>query len=100
MFWPSWKQDDMTTSAEIKNDRSSVFIQSAIGIVVAMWPHEPSAQTPATAYTMAFMVRSPYNSLRWLGFLFSRTGTRPVAQNVGDVAIAASALLRSTAAGR
>jgi hypothetical protein len=89
----------MTIVAEIKSDRISFFIQSAIGIVVALWPHVPSAQTSATAYAMAFMVplALQFAALAW--FLFSRSGT-PVAQNVGDVAVAASALLRSTAAGR
>src|SRR5262249_11544390 len=76
---------------------AAFFVQWAIGFVVAIWPHGPSGQTTATAFKMAFMVPVALQLAALAWFLFPRSDTRHVAQNVGEGAVAAFALLRSTA---
>ena len=75
---------------------ATLFIQWAIGIVVAIWPHEVSGQTSATAYAMAFMVPIALQLAALAWFLFPRSETRDGAQNVGEIAVA-FASLRSAA---
>jgi type III secretion protein Q len=67
---------------------ATLFIQSAIGIVVAIWPHEASGQTSATAYAMAFMVPIALQLAALAWFLFPRSETRDGAQSVGEIAVA------------
>jgi type III secretion system YscQ/HrcQ family protein len=55
---------------------ATLFIQSAIDIVVAIWPHEASGQTSATAYAMAFMVPIALQLAALAWFLFPRSETR------------------------
>ena len=78
---------------------AAFFIQSAIGIVVATWPHEASGQTSATAYAMAFMVPIALQLAALAWFLFPRSDTRHVAQNVGEVAVADTAVEPADTAG-
>ena len=76
---------------------ATLFIQSAVGSVVAIWPHEASGQTSATAYAMAFMVPIALQLAALAWFLFPRSETRDGAQSVGEIAVAFE-LLRSAAA--
>ena len=55
---------------------ATLFIQSAMAIVVAIWPHEASGQTSATAYAMAFMVPIALQLAALAWFLFPRSETR------------------------
>jgi len=71
---------------------ATLFIQSAIGIVVAWWPHEASGQTSATAYAMAFMVPIALQLAALAWFLFPRSETRDGAQSVGEIAVAFASL--------
>jgi type III secretion system YscQ/HrcQ family protein len=61
---------------------AAFFIQSAVGSVVAIWPHEASGQTSATAYAMAFMVPIALQLAALAWFLFPRSETRDGAQSV------------------
>jgi type III secretion protein Q len=54
---------------------ATLFIQSAVGSVVAIWPHEASGQTSATAYAMAFMVPIALQLAALAWFLFPRSET-------------------------
>ena len=65
---------------------ATLFIQSAVGGVVAIWPHEASGQTSATAYAMAFMVPIALQLAALAWFLFPRSETRDGAQSVGEIA--------------
>ncbi|WKA30053.1 MFS transporter [Bradyrhizobium roseum] len=67
---------------------ATLFIQSAVGGVVAIWPHAASGQTSATAYAMAFMVPIALQlaALAWI--LFPRSETRDGAQSVEEIAVA------------
>ena len=76
---------------------ATLFIQSAVGSVVAIWPHEASGQTSATAYAMAFMVPIALQLAALAWFLFPRSETRDGAQSVGEIAVAFESL-RSAAA--
>jgi type III secretion system YscQ/HrcQ family protein len=67
---------------------ATLFIQSAVGSVVAIWPHEASGQTSATAYAMAFMVPIALQLAALAWFLFPRPETRDGAQSVGEFAVA------------
>jgi type III secretion system YscQ/HrcQ family protein len=70
---------------------ASLFIQSAIGFVVAIWPHE-AGQTSATAYAMAFRVPIALQLAALAWFLFPRSKTRDYAQSVGEIAVAFASL--------
>jgi MFS family permease/flagellar motor switch/type III secretory pathway protein FliN len=72
---------------------ASLFIQSAIGFVVAIWPHE-AGQTSATAYAMAFRVPVALQLAALAWFLFPRSETGEGAQSAGKIA-AALASIRS-----
>lgn len=65
---------------------ATLLIQSAVGGVVAIWPHAASGQTSATAYATAFMVPIALQlaALAWL--LFPRSEARDGAQSTGEVA--------------
>jgi flagellar motor switch/type III secretory pathway protein FliN/sugar phosphate permease len=76
---------------------ATLFIRSAVGGVVAIWPHEASGQTSATAYAMAFMVPIALQLAALAWFLFPRSETRDGAQSVGEIAVAFESL-RSAAA--
>ena len=65
---------------------ATLFIQSAVGGVVAIWPHGASGQTSATAYAMAFMVPIALQLAALAWFLFPRSETREGAQSVEEVA--------------
>src|SRR5450631_1272150 len=67
---------------------ATLFIQSAVDSVVAIWPHEASGQTSATAYAMAFMVPIALQLAALAWFLFPRSETRDGAQSVGEIAVA------------
>ena len=71
---------------------ATLFIQSAVGSVVAIWPHEASGQTSATAYAMAFMVPIALQLAALAWFLFPRSETRDGAQSVGEIAVAFESL--------
>jgi len=71
---------------------ASLFIQSAVGFVVAIWPHE-AGQVSATAYVMAFRVPVALQLAALAWFLFPRSETREAetqerAQSVGKIAAA------------
>jgi type III secretion system YscQ/HrcQ family protein len=70
---------------------ATLFIQSAIGTVVAIWPHE-AGQTSATAYAMAFRVPVALQLAALAWFLFPRSETRDGAQGVGNIAVAFASL--------
>jgi MFS family permease len=55
---------------------ATLFIQSAVDSVVAIWPHGASGQTSATAYAMAFMVPIALQLAALAWFLFPRSETR------------------------
>jgi type III secretion system YscQ/HrcQ family protein len=65
---------------------ATLFIQSAVGGVVAIWPHDASGQTSATAYAMAFMVPIALQLAALAWFLFPRSETRYGAQSLDEVA--------------
>jgi type III secretion system YscQ/HrcQ family protein len=65
---------------------ATLFIQSAIGGVVAIWPQAASGQTSATAYAIAFMVPIGLQLAALVWFLLPRAETRDGAQSVGEVA--------------
>ncbi len=67
---------------------ATLFIQSVLGSVVAIWPHQASGQTSATAYAMAFMVPIALQLAALAWFLFPRSETRDSAQSVGEIAVA------------
>src|SRR3954453_17431090 len=67
---------------------ATLFIQSALGSAVAIWPHAASGQTSATAYAMAFMVPIALQLAALAWFLFPRSETREGAQSVGESAAA------------
>ena len=67
---------------------ATLFIQSAVGSVVAIWPHAASGQTSATAYAMAFMVPIALQLAALAWFLFPRSETRDGAQSVEEIAVA------------
>src|SRR4051794_6259183 len=67
---------------------ATLFIQSALGSAVAIWPHAASGQTSATAYAMAFMVPIALQLAALAWFLFPRSETREGAQNIGESAAA------------
>jgi hypothetical protein len=71
---------------------ATLFIQSAIGLVVAIWPHEASGQTSATAYAMAFMVPIALQLAALVWFLFPRSERPDGAQSVREIAVAFSSL--------
>jgi type III secretion system YscQ/HrcQ family protein len=64
---------------------ATLFIQWAIGIVVAIWPHAASGQTSATAYAMALMVPIVLQLAALAWFLFPRSETRDGAPSVGEM---------------
>ena len=76
---------------------ATFFIQSAIGGVVAIWPHGASGQTSATAYAVAFMVPIALQLAALAWFLFPRSEPRDGAQSIEEAA-AAFESLRSAAA--
>ena len=76
---------------------ATLFIQLAVGSLVAIWPHEASGQTSATAYAMAFMVPIALQLAALAWFLFPRSETRDGGQSVGEIAVAFKSL-RSAAA--
>lgn len=67
---------------------ATLFIQSALGSVVAIWPHEASGQTSTTAYAMAFMVPIVLQLAALAWFLFPRSETRDGAQGGEEIAVA------------
>ena len=71
---------------------ATLFIQSAIGIIVAIWPHEASGQTSATAYAMAFRVPIALQLAALAWFLFPRSERRDSAESVGEIAVAFASL--------
>src|SRR5207237_679154 len=71
---------------------ATLFIQSTVGSVVAIWPHEASGQTSATAYAMAFMVPIALQLAALAWFLFPRSETRDGAQSVEESAVAFASL--------
>jgi type III secretion system YscQ/HrcQ family protein len=71
---------------------ATLFIRSAVGGVVAIWPHEASGQTSATGYAMAFMVPIALQLAALAWFLFPRSETRDGAQSFGDMAVAFESL--------
>jgi hypothetical protein len=64
---------------------ATLFIQSALGGVVAIWPHQASGQTSATAYAMAFMVPIALQLAALAWFLFPRSETRDGAQSGEEI---------------
>jgi len=76
---------------------ATLFIQLAVGSLVAIWPHEASGQGSATAYAMAFMVPIALQLAALAWFLFPRSETRDGGQSVGEIAVAFESL-RSAAA--
>ena len=71
---------------------ATLFIQLAIGLVVAIWPHEASGQTSATAYASAFMMPIALQLAALAWFLFPRSETRDGAQSAREIAVAFSPL--------
>jgi len=65
---------------------ATLLIQSAAGGVVAIWPHDASGQTSASAYAMAFMVPIALQLAALAWFLFPRSEARYGAQSVDEVA--------------
>jgi type III secretion system YscQ/HrcQ family protein len=76
---------------------ATLFIQSAVDSVVAIWPHGASGQTSATAYAMAFMVPIALQLAALAWFLFPRSETRDGAQSVGEMAVAFESLRSAVA---
>jgi type III secretion system YscQ/HrcQ family protein len=74
---------------------ATLFIQSALDSVVAMWPHAASGQTSATAYAMAFMVPIALQLAALAWFLFPRSETRDGAQSGEEIAVAFADQVRS-----
>lgn len=75
---------------------ATLFIQWAVGIVVAIWPLAASGQTPALAYAMAFMVPIALQLAALAWFLSPRAETQDGAESVAELAVA-FASLRSAA---
>jgi MFS family permease/flagellar motor switch/type III secretory pathway protein FliN len=75
---------------------AALVIQSAMGLVVSIWPHAASGETTATAYAMAFMVPVALQCAALAWFLFARSETRDGAQTIDEIAVAFGSL-RSTA---
>ena len=71
---------------------ATLFIQSAIGIVVAIWPLEASGRTSATAYAVAFMMPIALQLAALAWFLFPRSETGEGAQSAEESAIAFASL--------
>ena len=71
---------------------ATLFIQLVIGLVVAIWPHEASGQTSATAYAGAFMMPIALQLAALAWFLFPRSETRDGAQSAREIAVAFSPL--------
>ena len=67
---------------------ATLFIQSALGGVVATWPHAASGQTSATAYAMAFMVPIALQLAALAWFLFPRSETRDGPRSVEEGTVA------------
>lgn len=67
---------------------ATLFIQWALGIVVAIWPHGASGQTSATAYALAFIVPIALQLAALAWFLSPRSETRDGAQSVAEFAVA------------
>jgi MFS family permease/flagellar motor switch/type III secretory pathway protein FliN len=70
---------------------ASLFIQSAIGFVVAIWPHE-AGQASAIAYAMAFRVPVALQLAALAWFLFPRSETGEGAQGAGKIAPALASI--------
>jgi flagellar motor switch/type III secretory pathway protein FliN/predicted MFS family arabinose efflux permease len=66
---------------------ASLCIQSMVGFVVAIWPHE-AGQISATAYAMAFRVPVVLELVALAWFLFPRSEAREGAQSAGGIAAA------------
>ena len=63
---------------------ASLFIQWAMAVVFAIWPHGASGQTSATAYATAFMVPIALQLAALAWFLFPRSETQDGARRAAD----------------
>jgi flagellar motor switch/type III secretory pathway protein FliN/nitrate/nitrite transporter NarK len=69
---------------------ASLFIQWVMAVVFAIWPHEASGQTSATAYAIAFMVPIAFQLAALAWFLFPRSATQDGARRAAAADSAAA----------